>query len=168
MQAISFGFKTVASLCLFLVFSAVPLLGQSSPVRFQAQYTQLYSDNVETPAPTVGPAFVLGAAGSITSNLSEVISESYSIKGSYFGTDSFTPYLQSVPANLPLSPNQTYQVTFKYRILTTPSQGFEVLFLSPTAGALGDFLPSYTITGSAGDTGTSTQYLGHRRFHRGD
>jgi len=53
-------------------------------------------------------------------------------------------------------PFNTYRVTFRYRILVTPDRGFETLFYSPTGGHVGDFLPSTTISGNAGESGTRT------------
>ena len=52
-----------------------------------------------------GPGFVLESAGSLTSNPAEVVSGTRSIKGAYFGTNSFTPYLRTDPSILPLRRN---------------------------------------------------------------
>ena len=107
-------------------------------------------------APYLEPAFELTSAGGITANPSEVIDGTYSIEGSYTGAKTYTPFLETVPSIFPLTPNHSYQVTFSYKILTTPSNGFSVLFYSPTGGAAGNFLPSVTIKGQAGDAGTTT------------
>src|SRR5215469_8452539 len=128
----------------------------SPPIRWQAQYTQIYSDDIETIAPTLTPAFSLGAAGSLTSNSAEVIAGNESIKGSYSGSASFTPYLQTKQSALPLNPNHQYTVTFQYKILTAPAAYFEVLFYSPTGAAQNNFLHSVTINGPAGTAGTAT------------
>jgi hypothetical protein len=104
--------------------------------------------------PSLGPAFQLASTGSFTSNPNEVIDGSYSIKGSYTGTGTYTPYLETVPSVLPLTPNHPYQVTFLYKILTAPSNGFQVIFFSQTAASSNNFLPGFTIFGTAGDTGT--------------
>src|SRR5687767_13580605 len=93
---------------------------------------------------------LLETIGSITSDRAEVVSGTRSIKGSYSGTNSYTPCLRSDPARLPLQRNQTYRATFRYRILTTPNRGFEVLFFSPIAGQQNNFLPSQTVRGEAG------------------
>ncbi len=106
--------------------------------------------------PSLGPSFRLDSAGSVTSNPNEIIDGGYSIKGTYTGTKAFTPYLETVPSVLPLTARHTYRVSFRYKILTAPSNGIEVLFLSPSAAAQGNFLPSVTITGAAGTTGTTT------------
>jgi hypothetical protein len=106
--------------------------------------------------PTLGPAFELTAEGGFTSNPNAVIDGSYSIEGSYNGTGAYTAFLETIPSVLPLIPNHLYEVTFRYKILTTPSAGFDMLFLSQTGAAAGSFLPSVKITGQAGDTGTST------------
>ncbi len=111
---------------------------------------------IDGSGPSLGPPFELGSAGSLTSNPNEVIDGTYSIKGSYTGNGTHTPYLKIVPSALPLTPNHSYQVTFQYKILTSPSSGFEVLIYSNTAGAAGNFLPSVTISGPAGTTGAVT------------
>jgi hypothetical protein len=98
----------------------------------------------------------MDSAGSLTIDPAEVISGRQSIKGSYSGTQSYTPYVRTDPAALPLAPNRTYRITFRYKILTTPSRGFEVLFFSPTGGNRGSFLPSFTIEGRAGSMGSAT------------
>jgi hypothetical protein len=106
--------------------------------------------------PVLGKGFVLDPAGSITLAAAEVISGRASIKGSYFGAGSFTPVIHTDGAFVQFRPNQTYKATLRYRILTAPSRGFEVLFYSPEASRAGNFLPSVTFTGSTGDTGTAT------------
>jgi uncharacterized protein (TIGR03437 family) len=134
----------------------VPLVAQTqNPSRRQAQYTQIYADNIETVAPSLGPAFSLGPAGSLTSNPSAVISGKQSIEGSYSGPASYTPYLQTNPSVLALTPNHSYTVTFQYKVLAAPSSYFEVLFYS-AAGSAQYFLRSFTITASSPTTGTAT------------
>src|SRR5271157_1401684 len=70
----------------------------SQPTRYQAQYTRIYFDDIESLAPTLGAGFVLDTAGTLTSDPSEVISGRYSIKGAYFGSSSYTSYLHTDPA----------------------------------------------------------------------
>ena len=106
--------------------------------------------------PALGPRLELGPAGNLTSTPSEVISGTASIKGAYFGAGSYTQYLRSIPSIVKFVGGRSYRVTFKYQILTAPSDGFEVLFYSPTGGAANDFLPSTYITGAAGASGTAT------------
>lgn len=126
-------------------------------MRWQAQYTQVYSDDIETAAPTLGPAFSLGPAGSLTSTPAEVIAGNESIKGSYSGSgSSFPPFLQTNSSVLPLAPNHTYTVTFQYRILTALSNFFIVQFLSFQAASQNNFLSGATMRGAAGTTGTIT------------
>jgi hypothetical protein len=72
-------------------------------MRWQAQYTQIYSDDFETIAPTLTPAFSLGPAGSLTSNPAEVIAGNESIKGSYSGSGSNSAFLLTNPSVLPLA-----------------------------------------------------------------
>lgn len=146
-------------LCLLKIVCGKVLLAQGSggqPVRYQAQYTRLYFDDVERIGPSVGPGFTLDSAGAITSSSSEVLSGNHSIKGAYSGSGSHTPYLRTLPTKIPLSAGQTYEVSFRYRILVTPDRGFEVLFFSPTGANVGSFLPSVTVQGSAGTSGTAT------------
>jgi hypothetical protein len=151
----------ILRLWVWSVFLSSPLLAQGNnggpqPVRWQAQNTQIYSDDIETIAPTLGPAFSLGPAGSLTSNSDEVISGTESVKGSYLGLASNTAFLSTNPSVLPLAPNHSYKVTFQYKILTAPGNYFSVQFYSQTAGAQGNFLPSATVPGGASATGTVT------------
>lgn len=151
----------VLDFCLFgIYFSSSFSWAQSGsgspPVRWQAQYTQVYSDDIETIAPILTPAFSLGPAGSLTSNTAEVIAGSESINGSYSGAASNTAFLQTNPAVLPLAPNHSYTLTFQYKILTPPGNYFSVQFYSQTAGSQGNFLPGTTVPGGAGATGTVT------------
>jgi hypothetical protein len=106
--------------------------------------------------PYLGSAFQLDSSGTVTSDPNEVISGICSIKGAYTGGAAYSPFFETVASLLPLKPGHAYQVTFRYKILTNPSTGFEVLFYSPTGAVSGHFLPSVLITGHAGDSGTVT------------
>jgi endo-alpha-1,4-polygalactosaminidase (GH114 family) len=120
--------------------------------------TSLFLFPVSIPAfcaPALGPAFNLGPAGSLTTNSGEVISGAASVKGAYSGSDSYTPYLLTDPSVISFVPGHTYRVTFRYRILSAPSKGFEVLFLSGTAAAQGNFLPSTVVNGPTGSSGSA-------------
>jgi hypothetical protein len=104
----------------------------------------------------LGRFFELGQHGQLTSRTADVIAGAGSVKGSYGGTQSYNAFLWTRPDRVPLTPGDRYAVTFSYRILSLPSLGFEVLFLSPTAAQEGNFLPSTIISGTAGSTGTAT------------
>jgi hypothetical protein len=106
--------------------------------------------------PSLAPVFQLDPGSSITSNPSEVVDGSYSIKGAYTGTAPFALILETIPALLPLTPNHSYKVTFRYKILTAPSQSVQAQIYSPTGGAVNSYLPSFVVTGQAGDTGTAS------------
>ena len=106
--------------------------------------------------PAVGPAFVLTKHGSMTGHPDEVIQGDRSLKGSYSGLSSYHAYLRTDQSVLPLTPEETYRVTFDYRIPTTPDRGFETLFYSPIGGGEENWLPSIMIKGRAGDTGSKT------------
>lgn len=139
------------------LMAALGLAGSvDRPYRWEAQYTLLYQDDIETPAPALNPGFVLLAAGSLTSNSAEVVSGSGSIKGASPGTGSYSPFLRTDLAHIPLSANHAYRIEFKYRILMTPDQGFAVLFDSVTGNAEGKSLPHTIVKGLAGDSGTAT------------
>src|SRR5215831_7778757 len=127
-----------------------------SPTGWRASYTQIYFDDVESLQPSLGPQFALDSAGTLTGITGEVISGTRSIKGSYTGTGSITTFLQTNPTVLSLAPGQSYRVTFTYRILTAPDNGFRCLFFSSTGASIGDFVPGITINGSAGSSGTAT------------
>lgn len=100
--------------------------------------------------------FRIGPAGIVTTRQSEVLSGVGSIKGSYFGTNMYNAYLSTDHFKLPLAGSRTYRITFQYRIVAAPSIGFEVLFISSTAAAENNFLPSLVITGAAGAAGSAT------------
>ena len=123
---------------------------------WRSVYTQILFDDIETLQPSVGSAFALTSVGSITNAPHEVIAGEHSIRGEYTGTDSYSTFLHTDPVVLELTPMQSYSITFDYRILATPDQGFETLFYSPTGGSEGVWLPSITVFGQAGDSGTTT------------
>ncbi len=104
---------------------------------------------------SLGPGIVLEPAGQIIAD-SRVISGERSILGSHEGPGSYTAFLRTEPTVIPFTAGKTYEVSFSYRIVTAPDQGFGVLFYSPKGGAQGVWLPSRTITGAAGDTGRVT------------
>jgi hypothetical protein len=130
--------------------------GVTQPVRWDAKYTPVYFDDVETIGSALGPNFVLGTGGSLTASPAEVISGSESIKGAYSGTNTYTAYLQSNPAVLTFAPSRTYKVSFQYKILTPATNGFQVNFFSNTAAAQNNFLAGVTLTGGAGTAGTAS------------
>ncbi len=138
--------------CLRLAISARRMCALSFGL---ASFFQLLSASAAQ-AQNLSPGFQLASAGALTSDASETIDGKQSIKGEYFGTSRFTAYLRTNPAVILLASGRTYRATFRYKILSTPDLGFEVLFYSPTGGANGNFLPSYTIKGAAGSTGTAT------------
>ena len=102
----------------------------------------------------LGRGWLLDSAGSITSTQAEVIAGRNSIKGSYFGSDSFTPFLDTDPTFIQFAPNQTYTITANYRIIVAGSSGFSLGFFSSTESSARNFVPSATITGGSGVSGT--------------
>ena len=130
--------RLLAFSCLLMLCSSGAMAQTASnPQRWQAQYTQSYSDNIETVAPALGLGFILEDNGTLTSNPSEVVSGKASIKGAYSGSLPYNPYLRSDSSLLPLLPNHTYELSFRYKILTAPSDDFEAGFYSPTGAAAG-------------------------------
>jgi len=106
----------------------------------------------------VGVGFQLDPAGSLTNNTNEVITGTTSIKGEYNGSGQYTPYLHTNNSTLPLLANESYTVTFSYKILssTSKSLGFQVLFWSPTEARLNNWLGGKNINGLTGDSGVAT------------
>ena len=102
----------------------------------------------------LGKGWLLDSAGSITSASGEVISGKNSIKGSYQGSNPFTPFLSSDPTFVQFAPNQTYTIAVRYRILTAGPAGFPFGFFSSSGGVAGQ-VPSGNITGVAGESGTA-------------
>ena len=105
---------------------------------------------------TASRGFVLRYQASLTARTGEVISGRASVKGVSSGASLYNPFIETDQRVVALTPNRTYRVTFKYRILTPASERFEIVFSSTTAFAAGVFLPNLVITGAAGDSGTAT------------
>ncbi|MBG9390610.1 hypothetical protein [Caenimonas aquaedulcis] len=105
---------------------------------------------------THSPEVEFGYITSITARQGEVLSGGASLKASYSGTEHYTSIVRANRALVPLIRGRTYTASFGYRILTTPSQGFELTFASSTAFAQGVYLPSLVINGAPGTTGTGT------------
>jgi len=102
----------------------IPAIPLGTPVRWDVVYTEVFSDDFETVQPSLGPAFVVKSAGIMTGSREEVISGSRSLRGSYIATgsgDEYTPYLASLPMTLPLTPTETYQVTFDHQCVSPPN-----------------------------------------------
>ena len=106
--------------------------------------------------PTLNVRFRFDHAGHFTDQPDEVVEGSRSILGETFGFRDYSPYLKTDRNTLPLSSGHTYRVTFDYLILETPDRGFETLFYSPEGGRNEDWLPSITLNGKAGDSGSAT------------
>ncbi len=147
--------RGASAIAVYLVGLAATVRGQgiSQPVRWQAQYTQIYSDDIETIAPALGSAFLLVPPASITSTPSEVISGSRSIKLAC--SDSATASLQTNSSALPLAPGHSYTLKFQYKILTAPSQFFVATFVSFKPGSAGS-QKATPIRGAVGTGGTVT------------
>ncbi len=103
---------------------SVSLWGQSAspPLRWQAQYTQIYSDDIENTAPVINTAFLPGAVGSLTSVPSEVFAGKTSFKAAYTGSATNTIFLETSPQLLPLAANHSYKISFQYKILVAPDK----------------------------------------------
>jgi hypothetical protein len=80
---------------------------------------------------THGPGFTYGYISRNTSAAGEVLAGTASIRASYAGIDGYTNIVRTNRATLPLVPGQTYRASFRYRILTAPSAGFDFTFVSP-------------------------------------
>lgn len=138
--------KKILSLSLILVF----LLSLPLPA-FAAGENPNSADN------DASLAFVLGAVGSHSTDPGEIVDGKRSIVGRYQGVNSYNQILFSNPDILPLQPNTTYTVTFKYRILEAPDKGFELLFFSDKGTSLNDWVESSTeFKGKKGDQGKVT------------
>jgi hypothetical protein len=100
--------------------------------------------------------FRLTSIGSLTTDPSEVVSGTRSIKGSYSGTDSYTSFLYTDSNALKLQRNRSYAVAFRYKILIPAERDIQIGLFSPTAYAQGKSWPSTSVRGAKGDTGTAT------------
>jgi hypothetical protein len=152
------GVLVVALLCLGAADSSREQHDKtdSGAARWTVTYTEVFSEDFETVGPALRDGFVLTEYGALSDQPEDVIAGTRSIKGTYNGSDKYSAYFRTDPAALLFVPNHTYRVTFDYRILTTPTKGFETLFYSPTGGRAGNWLPSINVNGKAGDTGHAT------------
>lgn len=108
----------------------------------------------------LGKGWLLGPIARITSASEEVISGRNSIKGSG-GSGQSQSFLISDPYAIPLAPNQSYTISFAYRIITAAPGGFEYGFYSITGvDKARDFGPSALVFGSSGSSGTVTNTFG--------
>jgi hypothetical protein len=101
----------------FLAFCAPGVWAQGgsnlqSPLRWSAEYTQIYFDNVEGPDSTVGPGLQLQNGSSVVTDPALVIAGKTSVRVRNYGA------VATNPAVVPLSGNTTYIVEFKYHILS--------------------------------------------------
>jgi len=111
----------------------------------------LIASRAEAQVASLGKGWLLGPIGSITSASAEVVSGRSSIKGS----GDAQSFLISDPHAIPFTPEQSYTLTFTYRIITALPNGFEYGFTSSTGiGTARDFGPSTLLFGSAGSSGT--------------
>lgn len=83
----------------------------------------------------------------------EPIEGSRAIAGEHYGNGSYTPYLRTNPALLPLQPGGQYEVCFDYRVVESNLEGFEVLFFSPTGARQGQWVFPLRVIGEDGETG---------------
>ncbi|MGI5174075.1 hypothetical protein H0R92_10830 [Treponema sp. OMZ 840] len=100
--------------------------------------------------------FITTEFSSLSDKPSEVLSGSYSLRGSYDGTAQNTSFLCTNCSTFPLMRLHTYEVSFDYRILTEQNDGFEVLFYSPSAALRNEWLKSLIITQKNGMDGTAS------------
>lgn len=106
--------------------------------------------------PALSAGFTLGPCGSLASEQLWVLSGTASVVGSYSGPERYSCYLETNPELMPLRGGTTYLVEFSYRVLADADRGFEVLFLSDTAASRDQWLPSLTIEGPPGSSGTAS------------
>ena len=67
-RAIASQFLPVLGLLLSLAAFLQSQTGVTAPVRYEAEYTKIFSDDIEAATPTLSPGFRLEAGGSLTSN----------------------------------------------------------------------------------------------------
>ncbi len=101
---------------------------------------------------SLGKGWLLDSGGSITSAAGEVISGRNSIKAS--GTSH--QFLESDPTFVRFAPNQSYTMTWSYRIIAASDNGFGYGFESSDGQGVGDFGPGGLLRGASGSSGTVT------------
>ncbi|HQK35233.1 MAG TPA: hypothetical protein PLG67_02870 [Bacillota bacterium] len=100
--------------------------------------------------------FVAGEYSKLSMEANEVVEGEWSLVGRYQGEKENNSILFTNPATLPLVPNKTYTLTFKYKILEAPDKGFAVVFYSTKGGDAGEWITEGAYTGKAGDQGEIT------------
>jgi uncharacterized protein (TIGR03437 family) len=136
----------------FLVYSFVAggSLTCAQPLRWEAQYTQIYS---QPPAATsaLGPGLQLDGAASVTTNANLQLARDQA-------TIRLTGHARivSVPAALPLSSNTNYIIEFEYRILNYGTSDLVLAgsFAPPGDDILQHFIPAGAIVKGASVSGS--------------
>jgi uncharacterized protein (TIGR03437 family) len=122
----------------------------ATPVRWQAQYTQLYSEPTGEAPLLLGPGLQLQSGASVITDPTLVLPGSASVRLKGYAA------IATNPAVIPLSGNTTYLVEFNYRIL---SYGTSDLVLGVGLSPPGDnnpqhFIPASNMFKSAPRSGT--------------
>jgi hypothetical protein len=118
---------------------------------------------------SLGKGWILDGGGSITSAPGEVISGKNSITAIGVSVYPLASYfLQSDPTYIRFLPNQSYTMTWSYRIVTASEGGFGYGFQSREGNGVGDFGPDAVLRGAAGSSGTVSTTLtlrNHPDYH---
>jgi len=136
----------------------------TQPVRWQAQYAQIYSQPPATAASALGPGLQLQNGASILSDPTLTLPGAASIRLRNYGA------VATTPAAVSLSGNATYIVEFQYRVLNYGSNPAVVLpvYLVPggdnsqqhliTVGSLVSSAPSMGTFSLGGTTANEAEY----------
>jgi FG-GAP-like repeat/Viral BACON domain len=107
---------------------------------------------------SLGKGWRLDSGGSVTSAPAEVISGKNSIRASGISPvgGQVTPFLGTDPTFVRFLPNQSYTMTFSYRIITADGGSFGYGFESGEGNGVGDFGPGNVFRGVSGSSGNIT------------
>ena len=104
----------------------------------------------------LGNTFTLSNYGFIDNDQSNSLNGKPTIHGKFFGDSIYNRFLKTNTTTVKLLANKSYSVSYDYKIVEKPTNGFEVLFFSQVGAASNNFLPSKIIFGNPGDTGSAS------------
>lgn len=136
----------------FRKLESAPLTLPSEVAGFSREYELLGVEDFSAVihAPTQG--FQLGEAGIFPQE-----DDNPWVIGKSDGTQKYRQYYRTNPNIIPLTPGGRYEVSFRYKVLETPDEGFETIIFSNTGAQQNNWVEqSIFITDPAGSQGVAT------------
>ncbi|NBK23213.1 MAG: hypothetical protein EOM68_14425, partial [Spirochaetia bacterium] len=140
---------------------SAPLTLPTEVAGYSREYELLGVENFSAiiHAPTQG--FQLGEAGIFPQE-----DDNPWVIGKSDGTQKYRPYYRTNPNLIPLTSGGRYEVSFRYKVLETPDEGFETIFFSNTGAQHNNWVEqSIFITDPAGSEGVATMQAQLKQYH---